>query len=64
LSEDQTIIQHHKQYLNSIQTELGIGFLKSLVLKELIRSAHSYNADQKKKNKQKLKNHKKKGKGI
>jgi hypothetical protein len=39
LSENQTINQHHKQYLNSDQTGLGTGILKSLVLKELIRQA-------------------------
>ncbi len=58
LSEQQDLNQH----LTPNQTVLGAGALKSLVLKELIRSAHIYNADYQRKNKQKLKRNQKKGK--
>jgi hypothetical protein len=37
LSEPQKLGQHYKRHLNSDQTELSTGILKSLVLKELIR---------------------------
>lgn len=39
LSENQTITQHHKQNLNSDQTDLSSGVIRSLVLKNLIRQA-------------------------
>lgn len=37
LAEHQTLAQHYKTHLNLDQTGLGIGVLKSLVLKELIK---------------------------
>lgn len=64
LAEHRTLTQHHRQHLNSDQTFLGTGVLKSLVLKELIRQANPYNIDYQRKARQKLKIHKKRGRRI
>jgi len=64
LSEQQTVTQHHRQQLNSDQTFLDTGVLKSLVLKELLRQTNPYNIDYQRKARQKLKNQGKKGKRI
>ena len=63
-SEHQTLTQHHRPHLNSDQTFLGTGVLKSLVLKELIRQANPYNIDYQRKARLKLKNQGKKGKRL
>jgi hypothetical protein len=64
LSEQQNLSQHYKQHLNSDQTGQSTGVLKSLVLKELIQQVHSYNGEYQKKNTQKLKPLRKKGKRL
>jgi Relaxase/Mobilisation nuclease domain. len=51
MSEHQTLAQHDKQHLNTDQTGLTTGILKSLVLKELIRQAHMNETENQKKNK-------------
>jgi hypothetical protein len=64
LSEHQTVTQHHRQQLNSDQTLLGTGVLKSLVLKELMRQANHYNSDYQIRVRQKMKNQKKKARSF
>ena len=58
LAERQNLGQHSKQHLNPDQTGLGIGVLKSLVLKELIRQVKTQfdDGENMKKRKFKLKN--------
>ena len=63
LSEQQKIGQHNKQHLNSDQTDLSTGVLKSLVLKELIlQVGHLNEGEYQRKNTQRLKSLKTKGK--
>lgn len=64
LAEHQTLDQYYKRHLNSDQTGLSTGVLKSLVLKELTRQIRFRikDAENMKKNRQRLRLQKRKGK--
>ena len=62
LSEQQNLSQNSKQHLNLDQAGLSTGVLKSLVVKELIRHLKLFSSDYQRKDRQKLRLHKKKGK--
>jgi hypothetical protein len=62
--EQQNLGHHYKQMLYSDQTGLNTGFLKSLILKELMRQTNPDNIYYQRKARQKLKNHGKKGKRL
>ena len=64
LAEQRTLSQNFEKHPHSDLTGQSSGILKSLVLKELIQQVHSYNGEYQKKNKQKLKSLRKKGKGY
>jgi len=59
--EQQNLSRHYKQHLNSDQTGLSTGVLKSLVLKELFRQMNFNANEHQKRNKQKLISRRKKG---
>ena len=62
LAEQLNLGQQSNQHLNSDQTVINTGVLKSLVLKEFIRQVNPYNRDYQTKTRQKLKIQRKKGK--